>query len=158
MDDNAPLHPTLQSLAFLLGTWKGKGSGAYPGIESFTYLEVCTFSHVGKPFIAYTQRTRDAGTGEALHAETGYLRAVQGGRAEFVIAQPTGIVELHDVEVRDSTLLMSSATVITTPTAKQVDRVMRRLSVDRDELRYTVEMAATGRDMQHNLEAVLVRS
>ena len=103
-DGPPPLHADLEHLVFLLGSWKGKGTGDYPDIDPFEYLEVSTFTHVGKPFIAYAQRTRDLATGEPLHAETGYLRPVDAGRAEFVIAQPTGIVEIHDVEIRGTTL------------------------------------------------------
>ena len=157
-DGPPPLHADLEHLVFLLGSWKGKGSGDYPDIEPFQYLEVSTFTHVGKPFIAYAQRTRDATTGEPLHAETGYLRPVNPARAEFVIAQPTGIVEIHDVEVRGTTLLMASSTVVGTPTAKAVTGVARRVSVARDEMQYTVEMAAMGHDMQHHLSATLSRS
>ena len=91
MSDAPPLHPDVAPLAPLLGSWKGKGSGTYPGIDDFEYLEMVTFTQVGKPFIAYTQRTRDASTGAPLHAETGYLRTVGGDRGEFLIAQPSGV-------------------------------------------------------------------
>jgi hypothetical protein len=157
MSDGPPLHPALEPLAFVLGTWKGKGVGVYPTIENFEYLEVAGFTHVGKPFIAYTQRTRDASTGEPLHTETGYLRPVDDSRAEFMVAQPSGIVEVLDVEIRATALRMSSTTVVQTPTAKDVAAVIRQLSVTRDEMRYAVQMAAVGQEMQIHLEAVLTR-
>ncbi len=158
MDAGPALHPALEPLAFVLGSWKGKGAGRYPDIDDFEYLEVATYTHVGKPFIAYTQRTRDASTGAPLHAETGYLRPIDPGRAEFVIAQPTGIVEVLDVEIRDTRLMMSSTTVLQTPTAKHVDSVVRDLQVSRDEMRYAIQMAAVGQELQAHLDATLSRA
>lgn len=152
------LHRELEPLAFLLGTWKGKGAGSYPGIDDFEYLEVAAFSHVGKSFIAYAQRTRDASTGGPLHSETGYLRPVGLGRAEFVVVQPTGLVELHDVEIRETTLVMASTTVVRTATAKPTESVMRRVVVEANVMNYTVEMAAMGHPLQHHLQAALERS
>ncbi len=158
MADGPALHPALEPLAFVLGSWKGKGAGRYPDIDDFDYLEVATYTHVGKPFIAYTQRTRDAATGAPLHAETGYLRPVDDARAEFVIAQPSGIVEVLDVQIQDRRLMMSSTQVLHTPTAKDVDAVVRDLHVNRDELRYSIQMAAVGHSMQSHLDATLSRA
>lgn len=158
MANAPPLHADLQPFLFLLGSWKGKGSGTYPGIEDFSYLEVATFTHVGKPFLAYSQRTRDAATGLPLHAETGYLRPAGHGRAEFIVVQPTGIVEVHHVDVGSSSLAMRSTEVVTTATAKQVDAVVRELEVSGESMHYTLDMAATGHPMQRHLEASLDRS
>ena len=157
MPDAPPLHPDVAPLAPLLGSWKGKGQGAYPGIDDFEYLEMVTFTQVGKPFVAYTQRTRDAATGEPRHAETGYLRALGGDRGEFVIAQPSGIVEIHDVAIGRNELSMTTTQVVGTATAKRVDAVRRRLRIDGGDLVYELHMAAMGHPMQLHLEAHLTR-
>ena len=98
------LHPDCEQLGFLLGVWRGAGEGSYPTIESFGYTEEVTFSHVGKPFLGYTQKTKHAVSGAPLHAEAGYLRAVGAGRVEFVVVQPSGIVELHSGTVDRGTV------------------------------------------------------
>jgi len=54
----ADLHPDLEALTPLLGTWSGRGEGHYPTIQPFEYLEEVVFSHVGKPFLAYAQISR----------------------------------------------------------------------------------------------------
>jgi len=148
-------------MAFLLGTWKGRGEGEYPTIDSFGYVEEVTFGHVGKPFLSYVQKTRHAETGEPLHAETGYLRAQGTNEVEFVVVQPSGIVELHTGSVHDDMIELTLGSVHTTPTAKSVTDVRRTFRVESDDdgalLTYDVAMAAVGQPMTHHLRATLRR-
>ncbi|MFW2382992.1 MAG: FABP family protein [Acidimicrobiales bacterium] len=154
---NPDLHPDLESLAFLIGTWRGSGHGEYPTIESFAYLEEVTIGHVGKPFLAYTQKTRDARTNLPLHAETGYFRSDGPGRAELVVAQPSGIVEIHTGLLKSHRLSLESVRVATSPTAKEVTSVTRTIEVHGDTMHYRVAMAAVGQPLQHHLAATLER-
>ena len=148
-----PLHPDVEPLAFLLGTWEGEGRGEYPTIPSFEYRETVTFGHVGKPFLAYAQRTtRD---GVPSHAEVGYLRSVGGGRVELVLAHPTGIAEVEEGTVDGSRLELRTTGVVRSGSAKDVAALERSLVVDGDTLSYTVRMAAVGLPLQHHLSAVL---
>ena len=157
----AGLHAGIAALAPLLGTWTGRGSGDYPTIEPFGYLEEVTFGHVGKPFLSYTQRTRSP-EGAPLHAETGYLRVPSTGRAELVLAQPSGITEIDEGPLRVDgdglTMELTSQSVGRTSSAKEVVAVRRSIRVAGDELTYTVDMAAVGRPLQHHLSATLHRA
>lgn len=155
------LHPDLDALAPLLGTWAGRGAGEYPTIEPFDYLEEVVFSHVGKPFLAYAQKTKAAADGKPLHAETGYLRVPQPGHLELVLAHPSGITE---IEVGTYTvggdlieIELSTMDVGLTPTAKEVTSLGRSFRIDGDELSYSVRMGAVGQPLQHHLAAVLHR-
>jgi hypothetical protein len=157
---DAQLHEDLSALGGLVGTWSGTGSGGYPTIDDFAYLEELTFSHVGKPFLAMNQRTRHPETGAPMHAETGYLRMPTPDTIELVVAQPTGLVEIGTgrVVLEGSRTMLRVHTVVTaTPTAKEVRAVERTITWDGDHLGYELAMAAVGHPMTHHLSADLQR-
>lgn len=154
-------HPDIEPLTPLLGTWAGRGAGKYPTIEPFEYLEEVVFTHVGKPFLAYAQKTKAAADGKPLHAETGYLRVPGPGRVELLLAHPNGITE---IEVGTYTVVggrieleLSSTVIGLSPTAKEVTALGRSLRIDGDELSYTVQMGGVGQPLQDHLSAVLHR-
>ncbi|WP_343710513.1 peroxynitrite isomerase, partial [Mycobacterium sp.] len=155
-------HPDLTGLAALLGTWTGRGSGSYPTIEPFDYVEEVVFSHVGKPFLVYGQKTRAVADGKPLHAEAGYLRVPQPGRVELVLAHPSGITEIEvGTFTADGTTIeleLTSSTIGLTPTAKEVTALGRSFRIAGDELSYSLRMAAVGQPLQHHLGAVLRRT
>lgn len=160
-----PLHPALAPLAGLMGTWRGEGHGTYPTIDPFDYGEEVVFSHVGKPFLAYRQRTWSLADGGPLHAESGYWRVAGDGSVEVVVSHPFGAVEVLTGTVgaaRRVALHLTSQQVVTTPTAKRIDAVERDVDVIDDDgagrLRYAVRMAAVGEPMTHHLAATLRRA
>jgi hypothetical protein len=160
------LHPDLHHVSVLLGTWSGTGHGKYPPITPFDYVESVTFSHVGKPFLAYQQRTRSMGShgvpGQPMHAESGYWRFPAPGRIEVVLSHPTGVTEIEEgtIEIAlDGALVIELATtsVALSSTAKSVTGIERLFRIMGDAMEYEVRMAAVGLPMQHHLSAQLVR-
>ncbi len=131
------LHPDLEPLGALLGTWVGGGTGVYPTIEPFAYDETLVIGHGGKPFLTWSQRTRSVDTGLPLHIESGYLRCRREGETivvELVAVHPTGhtevaegVLERRGLEVEQTTGLQTSGDVATS--AMTLERVTS-LAVD----------------------------
>jgi len=159
------IHPNIEKIAFLIGTWRGTGRGEYPTISAFEYREEITFSHVGKPFLAYTQKTSHATTGQPLHSEMGFMRVPNNGRIELVLAQPTGLasVEIGDLVASSNTIIISLSCsgvgdVARSPTAKHpwVQKYMRRIVLESENtLSLTFDMETENQPMQHHLSATL---
>ncbi len=160
-DRSPDIHPDIAVLAPLLGTWEGAGEGEYPTIDDFRFLESITFTHVGKPFVAYAQRTRHPDSGAPMHAESGYLRVPRPGVIEIVMAQPTGIAEIYEGAVTggDGTLVIDvrSTAVTATATAKEVRATERTITVSGDDLHATFRMSAVGQPLLHHLSSSLHR-
>lgn len=174
MPGSEPLtpHAALGGLTALLGTWEGEGAGDYPTIAPFRYREQVVFGHVGKPFLAYLQRTWALDQGTPMHTETGYLRAVDddatpihgrdpasaGQRVELVLAHPTGIVEVEEGALEGGVLTLRSRSIGLSSTAKDVRSLRREFRLDGDALTYDLWMAYADVPETHHLRATLYRT
>jgi hypothetical protein len=151
----AELHPDLAPLAWLLGTWRGEGVGGYPTMDDFRYGEEVTFSHNGKPFLAYSQRTWAEDDGRPLHGESGYWRPQPLGTLEVVLAHPTGVLELYYGRATGTQVEIATDAVVCTKSAKPVTALKRLYGLVDGDLAYAVDMAAVGEPLQPHLSARL---
>ncbi|WP_405498448.1 peroxynitrite isomerase [Nocardia sp. NBC_00511] len=155
-------HPDIAHLAPLLGTWRGRGQGEYPTIDTFEYLEEVHFGHVGRPFLTYRQRTRAADGSRPMHSETGYLRAIAPDRIELILAHPTGITEICEgsLVADDGGLRMEldSTAIGLSTSAKSVTALGRTITLAGDTLSYSLRMAAVERPLQHHLASTMQRA
>lgn len=151
------LHGDLQPLAFLLGTWRGRGSGDYPTIEPFDYEEELRFEHVGDTFLLYQQASWSPDDGGPIHFERGFLRPGEPGRVEFTLAHPIGLTEIAEGSLDGTAFELTSTDIGRTTTGLGTTAVIRRYRVDGDVLRYRTDMATRETPMALHLESELRR-
>ena len=169
-DEQAPtgpeLHPALEPLAVLVGTWRGTGVGGYPTIEEFRYEQELAFSHDGRPFLHYASRSWVLGPdGERLRpsaSEVGWWRPGAEPRSvEVTLAHHTGIVEIYLGEVTFHKIELATDVVARTGTAKEVTGFHRLYGLvgegEQRDLAYAIDMAAVGQPLQPHLSARLQR-
>jgi hypothetical protein len=157
-DVHYELHPNVEALAALIGSWSGRGYGEYPSIAPFVYEESVEFSHTGKPFIAYRQKTNDVEDGRPLHAEVGFLRVPGPGRIELVVAHPNGIAEVAEGSLDGGAIRLRSTSVASTGSAKEVTVIERDIDIAGPVIKYSLRMAAMGHPLGRHLSAELHRS
>jgi len=135
------LHPDVQALAFLLGTWRGQGEGEWPRGESFRYGEEMTFEQFGEPFLLYAQRSWSPDDEGPIHFERGFIRPGGPGRVELVLAHPLGVAEVAEGTVDGQLIEVATAAVSLSSTASPVSELRRRIEVRNDVLSYELDMA-----------------
>ncbi|KAL5744938.1 hypothetical protein ACOSP7_027824 [Xanthoceras sorbifolium] len=153
-DSGGGMHPAIAPLSYLLGKWRGQGEGGYPTINSFNYGEELLFSHSGKPVIAYNQKTWKLGSGEPMHAESGFWRPKPDGTIEVVIAQSTGLLELQKgtYNAEDKVIKLHSEIVGNASKVREITRVFELVN---EELSYVVQMGTNLTSLQPHLRASL---
>ena len=155
------LHPDLEPLKFLLGTWEGAGVGGYPTIEGFRFGQEVSFTHNGKPFLIYSSRTwlieEDGSLGRPLATETGYWRPQPDHEVEVTLTHPTGIVEIYVGKVAFNRVELVTDVVARTQSAKEVTAGKRLYGLIGEDLGWAYDMAAMGQQLQSHVSAQLKR-
>jgi hypothetical protein len=140
------LHPDVEQLAFLLGIWRGEGTGQYPTIDPFTYREEIAFEHVGDAFLLY-RGSSWAADGSPLHFERGFLRSGGPGEVELCLAHPLGLTEVAHGRVSGGSIRLRTredGAVVRTRTGSAVTALERRYVVEDGTLVYEVDMEMEG--------------
>ena len=154
------LHASLAHLGFLVGEWQGLGVMGYPGVPESRYEQEISFSHDGRPFLAYISKTwLIDDDGERLRpagAETGFWRAgAEERHVEALISHPTGFVEISVGEVVFNKIELVTDLLARTSTAKEVTALRRLYGLVEGDLAYAIDMAAMGHALQAHLSARL---
>jgi hypothetical protein len=151
----------LVPLAWLLGRWEGVGVGGYPTIESFQFGHEVSFSHVGKPFLAYASRSwlldEDGVPGRPLASESGFWRPRPGGEVEMMLSHPTGFAEIWVGTVEGAKVELHTDVVARTESAKEYTAGHRLYGLVEGELLWAFDMAAVGQELQPHLSGRLTK-
>lgn len=154
------LHPLVENMRPILGTWRGSGEGSFPSLSaSFRYTEELCFEalHVTKPVISYSHRTAHADTGAPMHRESGFIKVLPDGKFIWTVAQATGMAEIADgswdgtvgealstftddyfADARLGTLCTTSTQIAG---ADKVTNVSRHYTFKQSSLNYVISMA-----------------
>jgi hypothetical protein len=150
------LHPALEPMSFLLGTWRGEGEGVYPGIEPFRYREELSFDDVGDAFLLVTESSW-APDGEPLHFERGTLRPVGDGTVDLSLAHPIGVAEVAEGTLDGTTLTFRSTGIVRTTTGSPVTEIERRYRLVDGALEYELDMATDEVARTFHIRATLTK-
>jgi hypothetical protein len=150
------VHPDLDSLAFLLGSWSGEGEGTYPTTTPFRFREEMRFEHVGSAFILYSQRSWLV-DGAPIHFESGVVRPGGPGRVEFALAHPLGLTEISEGSVRGCEIEVASTSVSRSATGDPVTQLARRYRVEDGTLRYELDMEMESTPLTFHVRSELRR-
>lgn len=165
-------HLDVSHLSWLIGSWVGFGTVDYPTMENgMQFAQELSISHDGRPFLTHWSRTweldADGNKVRPLAVEAGFWRPQPDNTVEFVLAHPTGIVEiwsgkveilgLENARITGARAFIETDVVGRTLTAKQIDSGKRMYGLVDGRLFWAYDMAAMGHDLQVHSAAELFR-
>jgi len=155
------LHPDLMPLAWLVGSWRGKGRGEYPNVPSFQFAQEVSFNHDGRPFLNYFSRSWIIDENNEIirpaASEVGFWRVKENNVLEVILAHNTGIAEGWVGIVKGAKIQLEMDQGYSSPSAKIVTAGSRLYGLVEGELFTSYDMAAEGQTLQAHLWSSLQR-
>jgi hypothetical protein len=155
------LHPDLIPLAWLVGTWRGKGRGEYPNVPSFQFAQEISFNHDGRAFLNYFSRSWIIDENDeivrAAASEVGFWRIKEKNVLEVLLAHNIGIAEGWVGLVQGAKIQLEMDQGYSSPSAKIVTAGSRLYGLVEGELFTSYDMAAQGQTLQAHLWSSLER-
>jgi len=155
------LHPDLMPLAWLVGSWRGKGRGEYPNVPGFQFAQEVSFNHDGRPFLNYFSRSWIIDENNEIirpaASEVGFWRMKENNVLEVILAHNTGIAEGWVGIVSGAKIQLEMDQGYSSPSAKIVTAGSRLYGLVEGELFTSYDMAAEGQTLQAHLWSTLER-
>lgn len=176
MEIPSDLAPALVPLTWLIGRWEGAGVVGYPTMESANFGQELEVSHDGRPFLRWDSRAwllDDEGAKvRPLATESGFWRVAgpaaadgvgdsdgpaKGFAVEFLLAHPTGYVEIYVGTVEGAQINLQTDLVARTQTAKEYSAATRIYGLVNGDLLWAMDMSAVGHPITSHASAQLKR-
>ena len=155
------LHPDLMPLAWLVGSWRGKGRGEYPNVPGFEFAQEVSFNHDGRPFLNYFSRSWIIDDNNEIirpaASEVGFWLVKENNVLEVILAHNTGIAEGWVGIVKGAKIQLEMDQGYSSPSAKIVTAGSRLYGLVEGELFTSYDMAAEGQTLQAHLWSSLER-
>ena len=169
MEIPSDLAPALLPVAWLLGRWEGAGVVGYPTMESVNFGQELEVSQDGRPFLRWDSRSwlldDDGQQVRPLATEAGFWRVHPGpepdapgplvSSVEFLLAHPTGYVEIYVGTVEGAQINLATDVVARTETAKEYSAATRIYGLVAGDLLWAMDMAAVGQPLTSHASAQL---
>jgi len=155
------LHPDLMPLAWLVGTWRGKGRGEYPNVPGFQFAQEVSFNHDGRAFLNYFSRSWIIDENDEIvkpaASEVGFWRVKENNVLEVLLAHNTGIAEGWVGVVKGAKIQLEMDQGYSSPSAKIVTAGSRLYGLVEGELFFAYDMAYGGKKLQAHIWSTLPR-
>jgi hypothetical protein len=166
MEIPSDLAPALIPLVWLIGRWEGAGVVGYPTMDSVNFGQELEVSQDGRPFLRWDSRTwllDEAGDKvRPLATESGFWRVggpaagdESGFSVEFLLAHPTGYVEIYVGTADGAQINLATDVVARTETAKEYSAATRIYGLVAGDLLWAMDMAAVGNPLTSHASAQL---
>jgi hypothetical protein len=145
----------------LAGIWAGRGTGSYPHIGTFGYLEELVIAREpGWPMLSVLQRTwhDESGVrGNGIHLESGIIRAREDGSLVYGCGQDSGRTEvMTGVVSPEQGLLRIDWVTIAHSNDERLLKMGRTWWIDDSTLRYEAHLSTVRYpEYRKHLEATL---
>ena len=156
------LHPDLMPLAWLIGTWRGKGRGEYPNVPGFQFAQEVSFNHDGRAFLNYFSRSWIIDENDEIirpaASEVGFWRVKENNVLEVLLAHNTGIAEGWVGVVKGAKIQLEMDQGYSSPSAKIVTAGSRLYGLVEGQLFTSIDVAQDGHDLQAYMWSSLERA
>ena len=151
----------LYPLAWLIGTWSGKGQGEYEGVAPFQFAQEVTFNHDGRNFLTYYSRSWIIDDNNEIikqaASETGFWNIREGKILDVMLAHSNGHAESWVGLVDGPRIQLAFDGVINGVKAKEVSGGHRLYGLVEGELFFAYDMQTPSKELQPHIWSTMAR-